>query len=182
MSPRRVLLFALLTQALLIVVAWLSSRMLDLPLRWGDPLRHGMIGVAVAGALAGVNYLLLTHAPANWIVNGVRAVYDEVLVPLFARFGPASIIGLGIAAGIGEEWLFRGVLQPLIGLVAASAVFGLAHVGGMKMLPFGVWAAGMGLLMGSLANATGGLIAPMVAHGVYDMLALEYIRRGAQTQ
>jgi hypothetical protein len=36
--------------------------------------------------------------------------------------------------------------------------------------------------MGGLALLTGGLTAPMVAHGVYDMLALEYIRRGAGTE
>jgi hypothetical protein len=37
----------------------------------------------------------------------------------------------------------------------------------------------MGLVMGALTIATGGLTAAIVAHGVYDMLALEYIRRGA---
>jgi membrane protease YdiL (CAAX protease family) len=42
-----------------------------------------------------------------------------------------------------------------------------------------VWASGMGFVLGTLANVTGGLTAPMVAHGLYDMLALEYIRRGA---
>jgi membrane protease YdiL (CAAX protease family) len=50
------------------------------------------------------------------------------------------------------------------------------------MLPFGVWATAMGMVMGTLAIVTGGLIAPIVAHGVYDMLALEYIRRGAQNE
>jgi membrane protease YdiL (CAAX protease family) len=47
------------------------------------------------------------------------------------------------------------------------------------MVPFGVWASAMGLLLGGLAQATGGLTAPMVAHGVYDMLALAFLRRGA---
>jgi membrane protease YdiL (CAAX protease family) len=37
----------------------------------------------------------------------------------------------------------------------------------------------MGFLLGALAQATGGLAAPIVAHGVYDMLALAFIRRGA---
>ena len=61
-----------------------------------------------------------------------------------------------MAAGLGEEWLFRGVLQPLVGLVAASVLFGLAHVGGRTMLPFGVWASVMGLVLGGLAIVTGG--------------------------
>jgi hypothetical protein len=36
--------------------------------------------------------------------------------------------------------------------------------------------------MGMLALVTGGLTAPMVAHGLYDILALEYIRRGAHPE
>jgi membrane protease YdiL (CAAX protease family) len=48
------------------------------------------------------------------------------------------------------------------------------------MVPFGVWASAMGLALGGLAHVTGGLTAPIVAHGVYDILALAYIRRGAQ--
>lgn len=179
LGSRRVLALALFTQGLLIGTAWVTSRLLDLPPRWGDPRRDIAIGSAGAVALALANYLLLLHGPRNWAVGGVRAVYHEVLIPLFSRFGIPSIIIVGTAAGIGEEWLFRGVLQPMAGLAAASVLFGLAHVGNRSMLAFGVWATGMGFLLGALAEATGGLIAPMVAHGVYDMLALAYIRRGA---
>lgn len=178
MSPRKIFLLALGT----IASAWLSARVLNLEPRWGEPLRDVPIGLGVATALAAVNYVLLTRAPSNWLVNGVRAVYCEILVPLFGRLGRAGVIWLGAAAGLGEEWLFRGVLQPMIGLIAASLLFGLAHVGGRRMLAFGVWASGMGLAMGTLALATGGITAPIVAHGVYDMLALQYIRHGARNE
>ena len=180
MTPRRVLIVALVTQGGLIVVAWWCARALDLPPQWGQPWRDTAIGVAVAAALAGGNYLLLTRAPSNWIVDGVRDVYRDTIVPLFGGLSPAAIVALGAAAGVGEEWIFRGVLQPMAGLVVASLVFGLAHVGGIRMLPFGVWATGMGFVMGTLVILTGGLTAPMVAHGLYDILALEYIRRGAR--
>jgi uncharacterized protein len=182
MASRRVLALALFTQSLLIVIAWTMSRVLQLPPQWGNPPRDILIGLAGAAALAAANYVLLVHAPRNWLVGGVRAVYHEVLIPLFSRFGVLSIIVIGAVAGIGEEWLFRGVLQPLAGLVVASVVFGLAHVGNRAMVAFGVWAMGMGFLLGAMAQATGGLTAPMVAHGVYDMLALAYLRRGALTQ
>ena len=180
LTPRRILLLALLTQAGLVALAWWAARALDLAPRWGDPMRDGLLGLLAAFTLAGANYLLLTKAPPNWVVNGVRTAYRETIVPLFGGLHPLGAVAIGAAAGIGEEWLFRGVLQPTVGLITASLIFGAAHVGGMRMLPFGVWATGMGLLMGTLAIATDGLIAPIVAHGVYDMLALEYIRRGAQ--
>jgi membrane protease YdiL (CAAX protease family) len=180
MSPQQVLLVALLTQGGLIALAWWSARILALPPHWGEPLRDVAIGLTAAVALALANYALLTRAPSNWVVDGVRAVFRQTIVPLFGGLPAAGVVLIGAAAGLGEEWLFRGIVQPLLGLVASSLLFGIAHVGGRHMLPFGVWATGMGLVMGSLAIVTGGLIAPIVAHGVYDILALEYIRRGAQ--
>ena len=181
MSPGRVLVLALATQGLLATVAWFATDAMDLSTQWGSPARDTAIGVGVACVFALGNYLLLTRAPRNWLVNGVRAVYDEVLVPLFARLSVPSIIALGVAAGVGEEWFFRGVLQPLFGLAVSSILFGLAHIGGKQMLSFGVWATAMGLALGALASMTGGLIAPMVAHGLYDIMALQFIRRGAQS-
>ena len=179
-SSRRILLFALATQATLILVAYALSRVLAVSPQWGSPPRDTAIGFGGALLLAGLNYLLLNHALSNWLVDGVRAVYHEVLVPLFSGFNTASIVLVGAIAGLGEEWLFRGVLQPVMGVIVASIAFGLAHVGGRNMLAFGLWASGMGFVLGGLAILTGGLTAPMVAHGVYDMLALAYLRRGAQ--
>ena len=182
MTPRRVLIAALATQAGLIALAWWAAALLDLPPHWGRPGRDTLIGAVVALALGVGNHLLLTRAPSNWITDGVRRVYRETIVPLFRGLSPWGVVAIGSAAGVGEEWVFRGILQPLTGLAAASVIFGLAHVGGVRMLAFGVWAAMMGMIMGVLAVVTGGLTAPMVAHGLYDILALEYIRRGAHTE
>jgi membrane protease YdiL (CAAX protease family) len=177
MSARKIVMVALATQAALTLAAWWGGVAVGVPLQWGNPARDAALGAAAAVGLALVNYWLLTRARANWLVDGVRAVYHQTVLPLFGRLGPVSAIAIGAAAGIGEELLFRGLLQPLLGLAAASVLFGAAHVGGVRMLPFGVWATGMGVVMGTLAIATGGLTAPIVAHGLYDMLALEYIRR-----
>ena len=182
MSPPRVVALALGTQGFLMLVSWVASRFLQLDIAWGDPSRDVLIGVLAAVGLAATNYALLEHLPAGWIVDGVRAVYRELLIPLFARVGRPGLVLIGIAAGIGEEWFFRGVLQPVVGLTASSLLFGLAHVGSSKMVPFGLWATAMGFVLGGLAIVTGGLLAPIVAHGVYDIVALEYIRRGAQQE
>jgi uncharacterized protein len=180
-SAHRILLLALLTQGTLIAASWWCSRTFNLPPQWGAPVRDTLLGVALAVVLAVGNWLLLTRAPPNWLVDGVRATYHDTIVPLFGTLPPVGVVLIGAAAGVGEEWLFRGILQPVIGLATASVLFGVAHVGGRRMLPFGVWATVMGVVMGTLAILTDGLIAPIVAHGVYDILALEYIRRGAHS-
>ncbi len=182
MRPSRIIALAVGTQGLLILVAWLASRAMQLDISWGDPSRDIAIGLLAAFVLAATNYALLEHLPASWIVDGVRAVYHELLIPLFSRVSRPGLVLIGIAAGIGEEWFFRGVLQPIVGLAPASVLFGLAHVGGSRMLPFGIWATAMGFVLGGLAIVTGGLLAPIVAHAVYDIVALEYIRRGVQPE
>lgn len=182
MRQSRIVALALATQLLLISIAWFASRIMKLEFSWGEPGRDVVTGLIAALVLAATNYALLEHLPASWIVDGVRAVYHELLIPLFARVSRPALVLIGIAAGIGEEWFFRGVLQPVVGLVAASLLFGLAHVGSFRMLPFGLWATAMGFVLGGLAIATGGLIAPIVAHAVYDIVALEYIRRGAHQE
>ena len=179
MTSRRLVTLALATEGALGAVAAVCAWAFDLDLAWGSPARDGLVGLAAALLLAVINHTVLAHAPPSWLVRGVRAVYHEMLVPLFGTLGTASIVVIGIAAGIGEEWLFRGVLQSTIGLAPASLLFGAAHVGGRSMLPFGAWATLMGLGLGGLALATNGLLAPIVAHAVYDMLALAYIRRDA---
>jgi hypothetical protein len=176
MAPRKILLVALATQTGMIAISWWCAWAFAIPPHWGDPARDVAIGLVAAAALAAINHFLLTRA-RNWVVDGVRAVFHDTIVPLFGSLHPLGAVLIGAAAGLGEEWFFRGILQPITGLVIASVLFGLAHVGGIRMLPFGVWATGMGFVMGALSVATGGLLAPIVAHGVYDMLALHYVRR-----
>jgi membrane protease YdiL (CAAX protease family) len=180
MSSGRLVGLALASEAALAAIAIIVARAVGLPIAWGEPVRDSLIGVVAAGGLAVVNHTLLRRAPSTWIVNGVRAVYHEVLVPVFGALPPYAIGVIGVAAGLGEELLFRGVLQPLFGWVAASLAFGLAHSGSRDMLPFAAWASIMGAALGGLAMATGGLTAPVVAHGLYDVLALAYIRTERQ--
>ena len=100
--------------------------------------------------------------------------------PLFDRIRLWQIVVISLIAGAGEELLFRGVLQPVVGLAASSLIFGAVHVGGRGFVGYGVWAALIGMFLGWLATATGGLLSPIVAHAVYDALALAFIRFAPQ--
>jgi membrane protease YdiL (CAAX protease family) len=135
-----------------------------------------LIGGVAAVLLAFLNYWLLVSAPDLPVVRSLRTVYREVLEPLFARLELPAIVGISLAAGVCEETLFRGAIQTEWGLIPASVLFGVAHLGGSGTIGFGVWAAVIGSLLGALAIVTGGLLAPIIAHAVYDGLALAYIR------
>lgn len=174
----RMLALAIVGEGVLLVVAvaWAYSRGLRLV---AGPWQAGVLaGLATAFGLAIVQYWLLRAAPDIAPVRSLRVLYSQVLRPLFARASPTEIVVVSAMAGLGEELLFRGVMQPLWGWGAASLLFGLCHVGGRATWALGAWAGVVGAWLGWLAIWTGGLAAPVIAHAVYDALALSYIRWG----
>jgi membrane protease YdiL (CAAX protease family) len=172
----RLLVVALAGEGLLAGVALVWIRLRGLGVGVGDLMPGLWMGFGAALLLGLVNYMVVRLAPPIRPVQAIRRLYHETLRPLFAEVGPLEIVGVSVAAGVGEELLFRGAVQAEFGLVAASVLFGLAHISGRSSVVFGLWVAVMGFGLGGLAHAAGGLLAPIVAHTVYDAVAISYIR------
>jgi len=164
------------------VLAWAAGRWLGLsPLEQlhPTPTSVGIGVVAAAPLLLGLRWTLTTSwNPARRLV----ALVVEQLGPLLAQRSPMELALLAALAGFAEETLFRGVVQvglagvlPESGaLVVASVAFGLAHF----ITPAYVLLAGLaGLYLGGLFLLQGNLTAPIVAHAVYDVVALTYVAR-----
>jgi uncharacterized protein len=177
-DPRRILPIVVLGEGILLVVAFAAAWYAELPVTWGDRAGGVTLGVGAAVALAAVNLMLLRARGNRWPGDSLRHVCSAIVRPLFEHVNGIQIVTVSVLAGAAEELLFRGVLQPLVGLPAASAIFGAVHVGGRGFIGYGAWAACIGVLFGWLMVTTGGLLAPIVAHAVYDALALAYIRYG----
>jgi membrane protease YdiL (CAAX protease family) len=139
----------------------------------------------VVGVLAVVPMLVLLAALWLSTAEFLRRIRERVhraVSELFARASLPEIASIAAAAGIGEEILFRGFLQAgleqIVGrwpaLVGASVAFGLVHP--ITRAYVGI-AAAFGLYLGVLWLATGSLLAPIVAHGLYDFIALVAITR-----
>ena len=170
----------MLGEGIMLVIACLWALLARLPLQPGQTLTGVVWGVLTAGMLGAVNFALL-HARGNrWPGDSLRHVCRVIVRPLFEHVTVGQIVVVSVLAGVAEEMLFRGVLQPLIGLPAASVIFGAVHIGGRGFIGYGVWAACIGAVFGWLMVGTGGLLAPIVAHGVYDAIALAYVRYGPQ--
>ncbi|WP_339167880.1 CPBP family intramembrane glutamic endopeptidase [Brevibacillus sp. FSL L8-0520] len=96
-------------------------------------------------------------------------------------FFPGSIGGtfvLCCVIGIGEEWLFRGVVQPVIGNVWTSVLFTLVHVRYLSkpLLVGSVFVTSW--LLGWLMETSGSLLPSILAHIVIDLLLAFYIQHG----
>jgi membrane protease YdiL (CAAX protease family) len=112
----------------------------------------------------------------------IRDVFEEVVRPALGHRTLVELALLALAAGIGEELLCRGVIQAVLirylgfwsGLATASLVFGLLH----PITPAYVALAGlMGAYLGLTWVVSDNLLVPIVAHALYDFLALAYLLR-----
>ena len=180
MKTRSLVLLAIGGEGALVALALVLARWRGIPLEFGSATSGVVFGCLAAAGLGLANLYLLCHAPTIGPIRSLRRLYVEALRPLFSGVGVTAVVAISVAAGLGEELFFRGVLQAELGLIAASVIFGIAHMGGAGTLAFGCWAGVIGVLLGSLAIWTDGLIAPIVAHTVYDAAAMSYIRWGRE--
>jgi membrane protease YdiL (CAAX protease family) len=114
----------------------------------------------------------------------IKKVLFETLGPALYRYHWTDLLILAAIAGLSEELLFRGVIQPWIesswgmaaGLIAGNIIFGLAHA----VTPlYAVLAALVGIYL-SLSMDYGGdrnLLLPIVIHSFYDFLAFIALMR-----
>jgi membrane protease YdiL (CAAX protease family) len=166
---------------LALVMGWLLSCPPADTIRW-EPLGVG-IGVAASLPLVAI-LVLITRFPAGPFARLHQVVTTEI-VPIFDGCNILDFAMISLLAGVGEELLFRGVLQnalgqwlsPAVGLVLASLLFGLAHP---ITTAYAVLATLFGLYLGGLWLWTGNLLVPIAAHAVYDFLALVYLVRLAK--
>lgn len=163
-----------------LVLAWLMGIDLWAFVSWNTVVvwRSSMALLPLL-ALFGVSY--------RWPIGPLRRIKQllrESLGPSLAACRWYDLPLLAGLAGLGEELLFRGVLQlgvtewtsPGIGLAAGSVVFGLAHA----VTPtYAVLAGLMGLYLGLLLHldSTPNLVAPILVHAVYDLVAFVILRR-----
>lgn len=139
-----------------------------------EPARHTyslMMGLTV-GALI-VLSTRLTVARFEW----ARRLHQE-LRPIARVMTTQGIVVLALLSSFGEELLFRGLLQPWIGIVLQAVLFGFLHqVRGPSRFVWMAWATAVGLVLGGIFQITGSLFGPIAAHALVNGLNLAYLKR-----
>ncbi len=134
------------------------------------------IGVVSGAILATVIFFIMSRPP----VSEVLPDFYIIRVLSNTRFSLFDHTQLSLFAGMGEELLFRGALQPLLGNVFTSLIFVGIH-GYFKFkspghIVFGSMMFGLSIVLG-LLFAHAGLIAAMTAHAVYDLIMLQIVQK-----
>ncbi len=139
----------------------------------GAPLRE-LYGASVGAAL-GALVVLVSRASLRWFA-WARELHGALRPFARGMTGPLIVV-VAVLSATGEEILFRGLLQPTLGLVPQAVLFGLLHqVRGPSRWVFVAWATVMGLVLGGLFVATGTLLSPIAAHAVVNGLNLAFLK------
>jgi hypothetical protein len=128
--------------------------------------REWMVAVAGLVTLSGLNSSL-EWVERAWLPGLWQQ--DQSMGEMITRdMGVGTALVLGLSAGVGEEVLVRGALQPRTGLLWASLLFAAAHV---QYTWFGMLVIAMlGIALGLVRRYTNTTTA-IVVHGVYDVIA-----------
>jgi uncharacterized protein len=142
-------------------------------------IAYGIIGTVPLFLM----YLALEHIRSEPVVQ-IRKLLLGTLGPGLSRYHWTDLFILAAIAGISEEVVFRGVIQPWMetswgitaALVGSNIIFGLAHA----LTPlYAVLAALVGIYLGLSLDYGGerNLLVPVIIHGLYDFLAFIALMR-----
>lgn len=153
--------------------AWQSLPPGDVGLAW--QVAYGLAAAAGAIAVDGLLHYTQLFLRGETYRREFLAFGGVVLGPM--RW-PEYLTG-GAMAALAEEPLFRGLLLPLIlsatsssvaAVLVTALIFAACHSIAWKYWPFWLWGMWEGIAFGILYLVTGSLIAPMIAHGLHDVI------------
>lgn len=178
-SLRRQLLLclAMVLASLFLIIVVQRAQLPDALLAGLPWPQQALLGILLGAATGGGSFISALRKPDADTVRRTAESYGRL------DLGGLNPVWISMAAGVGEEMLFRAALQPLAGIWLSSLLFLALH---SKAYDFrkldrtallqaaGVF--GMSVVLG-LVYRYAGLLAAILFHTVTDILGLYAVRR-----
>jgi membrane protease YdiL (CAAX protease family) len=157
------------------IMEYFSPVSLSTTLQQGDPLVMQVVWGLILGLSLGTAAWLLVNHP---FLKRPKEFFVDIIGPWELTW--LEIVLVSCCAGIGEEILFRGGIQPFLGIIWTSLLFVILHG---YITPFNgpltIYGIFMVLAIALLGLATVhlGLVVAIVAHTTIDILLLFKLSR-----
>jgi uncharacterized protein len=174
-TPKELVINVYFSQGLFLVIAIVIAYFFDVPFPWNLKDRISgtdlILAVATGLFLPFLSIELRKRLPTYYLDDG--GINEKIFSSLSY---PHIFVLTGIIA-FAEEWLFRGILQSLLGLVITSLVFSMLHVRYIKKpLLFSIVTA-LSFWLGLLYELTETIWVPFLAHFLIDFISGSWIAR-----
>lgn len=152
----------------LLVVYLFQPRSLAEVFTTGDSIAYQLYRGAIFGAIAAGNMLWLIETP---ILKTPKQFFSDLIRESDLQW--PDLLFLSLAAGVGEELLFRAGIQPFLGIWITAILFVAIHG---YLNPFNWKMSIYGLLMVVVSGGLGylyayvGIFAAMMAHFLIDAI------------
>ena len=163
---------------LAIIVAWLIDRPLWSQLRFSTV----QLGVAMLATLPMLVFLGVTYRSRFAHFAQIREILRNSLGKSLLACHWYDLLALALLAGISEEFLFRGVIEPsfqrwgfVTAVILCNLLFGACHA----VTPaYAVYAALLGAYLSLTRWLTDepNLMVPIICHSLYDFVAFIIVR------
>ncbi|MEE2767390.1 MAG: CPBP family intramembrane glutamic endopeptidase [Pseudomonadota bacterium] len=187
--PEKFINMAFWFEASLIGVAWLIGWFAEI-----NPIANlyfsteALIDGITATIPMLILFLLFYQYPVGPLYPIKKSLLD-IMGPLLSSCRWYELLILAAVAGISEEVLFRGVLQPWMevslgvsaGLIVSNVIFGLLH---WITATYALIAGLIGLYLAYMMDVSEprNLLTPIVVHGLYDFLAFVFVAAAYRLQ
>src|SRR5215213_8500300 len=126
------------------------------------------IGIAIAATFASFVVATIVSLISQQFEPGLSESLDEIVDQMTAQVqNPMGAIVLGASAGLGEEAIFRGALQPRYGIIIPSLLFMMLHGPqyGFNLALLGLF--GVSVILG-LVRMRVNTTAAMITHALFN--------------
>jgi uncharacterized protein len=126
------------------------------------------IGVAIAATFASFVVAAIAGLISQQLEPGLSESLDQIVDEMTAQVqNPIGAIVLGASAGLGEEAIFRGALQPRFGIIIPSLLFMMLHGPqyGFNLALLGLF--GVSIILG-LVRKHVNTTAAMITHALFN--------------
>ena len=123
---------------------------------------------------------LSLYASQNFLWAQILNIeFQKIFVPL----NDWQIFLIAIWSGTTEETVFRGIIQPLIGIFPASLLFGLMHLIPNKVfIPWTLYTIFGGFLFGCLFEISQNLFPSIISHILVNFIMIYLLNRSKTEQ
>jgi len=160
----------------LLVIVYLQGQSLTLVFAGQAQLSSQIVYGSVYGLMASIGAILLTGLPSfTQVTRHFRNIFAN------ANLQFIDVVFASICAGVGEEILFRGAIQPYLGIWITAIVFvaihGYLNWKNKPLFKYGVFMVLLSAGFGYLTQLVG-LNAAIIAHALFDICMFSYLLYG----